>query len=269
MRKSDDPNAAPESEVARQAEVEDLRDRELFAGVDPVALGQIARHSVIRKLGAQESLELVRSSVAYVDVILSGYVAIWVNSQFNSPGETFLAWRGPEQIIGEMKAVADTPAEARIVTCEPCVFIEMRSDNFTDVAEGSARIYRNIARLLVKKMEHERCRSEIIRMRPAGRQVAQTLLHLAHERCGPDGLGQPGEIEIPGVIHQHEFAGYVGVKRETVNRELSELKRMGVVAYVKRRAGSAITIRDVEALRQSALGGNAVGTPWPSEVALE
>ncbi|MDQ3918592.1 MAG: Crp/Fnr family transcriptional regulator [Acidobacteriota bacterium] len=255
MHKSDDPRAAWAASALSPAAVDDLRGRELFEGVDPVALAAIAKHSAIRKLGGREQLHLIRDEVALVFVIVSGYVSIWANSQFTSEGETFLAWRGPGQIIGEMKAVADTPAEARVITCEPCEFIEMRSDNFTDVAGGSARIYRNLARLLVKKMEHERCRSEIIRMTPVRRQVAQTLLHLAHERCGRDGLGRLSQIDIPGVIHQDEVAGYVGVKRETVSRELSGLKKKNIIAYPKSTKGSEIKILDVEALRLRALGG--------------
>jgi CRP-like cAMP-binding protein len=130
------------------------------------------------------------------------------------------------------------------------------------VASTSARIYQNITRLLVKKMEHERCRSEIIRMK-ADRQVAQTLLHLAHERCDASTVraletaeGQHHEpLEIPGVIHQHELAGYIGVTRETLNRELSDLRSEKHIDYGTRKQGSTIVILDWKALGRIARGG--------------
>jgi CRP/FNR family transcriptional regulator, cyclic AMP receptor protein len=256
MQMSGDSNADLIPGYFRPAEVSDLEGRELFEDADPVALGEIAKDSFVCRLGAQEEIKLIRREVAHVNVILSGYVAIWINSQFTSAEETFLAWRGPEQIIGEMKAVANTPTEARIVTCEPCEFIEMRNDTFTDVAHDSARIYRNIARLLVKKMEHERCRSEIIRMTPAWRKVAQILLHLAHERCGGDRSSIPNRIKIPGVIHQDQVAGYAGTKRETVNRALSLLRRREVIDYDRNVRGSEITILNRQALERSARNGD-------------
>jgi CRP/FNR family cyclic AMP-dependent transcriptional regulator len=254
MHKDDNHESVADHEDDRRAQVDDLKYRELFEGVDAEAVEGIARHSMIRNLGAQERLYLSRGQVANIYIMLRGYVAIWINSQFTNAEETFLAWRGPEQIIGEMKAVADTPQEARIITCEPCQFIETRSDNFTDVANGCARIYRNIARLLVKKMEHERCRSEIIRMSPASRQVAQTLLHLAHERCGRDRLDNLDGVEIPGIIHQDEVAGYVGVERETINRQLSKLKKKKTIDYIKSPKGSRITILNRATLERIALG---------------
>jgi CRP/FNR family cyclic AMP-dependent transcriptional regulator len=243
--------------IVRPARIEDLKGRELFEDVEEDALNAIVKDSIIRKLDARERLHLTRDQVTHVYIILSGYVAIWIISQFTNMEETFLAWRGPEQIIGEMRSIDAQPSDARIITCETCEFIEMRSDTFTDVANGSTRIYRNVARLLVKKMEHERCRSEIIRMSPSRRQVAQTLLHLAHERCGRDHLNKFNTIEIPGIIHQDEIGGYVGVERETINRHLSDLKKKNTISYVKSKKGSAITILNKEALEKVALGKHA------------
>jgi CRP-like cAMP-binding protein len=240
-------------EYVRQAEVDDLKDRELFEEVEVYALREIAKHSTIRKLDAQERLFPTRGQVDHIYVILRGYVAIWLTSQFGNMEETFLAWRGPEQIIGEMRSIDDKPSDVRIITCEPCEFIELRSDIFADMANGTTRIYRNVARLLIKKMEHERCRSEIIRMSPASRQVAQTLLHLAHERCGREHT-KFNEIKIPGIIHQDEIAGYVGVERETINRKLCELRRNKIIYYVKNTMGSPITILNREKLEKAALG---------------
>jgi CRP-like cAMP-binding protein len=261
MRKNGDANEIKKP-TWRRAEVKDLEGRELFKGVEQDALRKIASRSDIREFGAQEAVHLTRDNVSHINIILDGYIAIWINSQFTDDDETFLAWRGPEQIIGEMNSVAELPARVRIETCETCTFIEMESDNFNKVANDSVRIYQNITRLLVKKMEHERCRSEIIRMKPAGRQVAQTLLHLADERCDSEKVsalerveGQHEPLEIPGVIHQHELAGYIGVKRETVNRPLSALRKKKIIDYGTRKQGSVITILDWKRLEKTARGG--------------
>jgi CRP-like cAMP-binding protein len=252
VRINQEDGAMPNFGYVRDATIDDLKCCELFEKVEDDALNAIVTDSIIYKLDAHKRLQPTRAQVDYIYVILSGYVAVWVTSQFTEMEETFLAWRGPGQIIGEMRLVIDDASNARIITCEPCEFIEIRRDTLTDVANYSAQIYRNIARLLVKKMEHERCRSEIVRMSPSSRQVAQILLHLAHERCGSESLKKFNEVEIPGIIHQDEIGGYVGIERETINRKLCELKKNGIISYVKSKKGSAITILNREALERVA-----------------
>lgn len=234
--------------IVREATLADLMDKELFDQGELEVLQGIVRHSVICKLDAKQRLYPTREEVNYVYVIHTGYVALWLTSSFSNMGENFLAWRGPGQILGEMRAVGSGPTTIRIVACEPCELIQIRKDAFTDAADISQRIYRNIARLLIKKMEHERCRSEIIRMSPASRQVAQTLLHLAHERRGETEYAAWNEIAIPGRIHQDEIGGYIGGTRVTVNRELTKLKTKNLIAYDKSQRGCAITILDREEL---------------------
>lgn len=238
-----------------QVTADDLKSRELFRGVQESALVEIAKRCSARRLNARDNLQVTRDEVDYIFVIRGGYVAIWMESQFTEGGETFIAWRGPEQVIGETKWVEDKPPHTNIIACDPCELIEMRRDDFEDAANISPVIYKNLVRLLVKKMEHERCRSEIIRLSRCERQVAQTLLHLAHERCGGAALGGNGKINIPGTVQQDEIAGYIGVKRETINRPLSNLKKQNIINYT---AGSPITILDLKSLEAIARHGQAV-----------
>ena len=231
----------------REVTADDLRGRELFRDVPEGALVEIARGCSFRSLNPRDSLEVTHGGVDYIFVIRGGYVAIWTQSQFTEGGVTFIAWRGPEQIIGETKSIADKPSLARIIACDPCELIEMRRDVFKDATEIAPVIYQNVVRLLVRKMEHERCRSEIIRMSPCDRQVAQTLLHLVHERCGDEVLNGGGEVRIPGTIHQEEIAGYIGTGRETINRHLNDFRRSRMINYT---AGSPISILDLGALEE-------------------
>ena len=94
---------------------------------------------------------------------------------------------------------------------------------------------------------------------------SQTLIHLAHERSAPSelsaltfSLSQREPLEIPGIIHQHELAGYIGVKKATVNRELSALRKKKIIDYAERKQGSPITILDWKALGQAARGSGRV-----------
>lgn len=226
------------------ATIDDLKSKELFAEVAANNMKEFLGHSMKCRLDAHKRLYPTRSGVDYMYIIVSGYVAIWLTSGLIHMGENFLAWRGPEQIIGEMQSIGNEPSEARITTCEPCEFIELRSDVLTDVADFTPRIYRNVARLLMEKMHHERHRSEVIQMSTSSKKVAQTLLYLAEERCKKTSPNETNHVRIPGILHQDEIGAYIGVERETTNRILCDFKRRYWIAYTKSKKGCEITILD-------------------------
>lgn len=232
----------------RPATIDDMKNKELFEEVDEASLKGLLGYSMICKLDSHKRLHPTRNALDYMYVIVSGYVAIWLTSRIIHMGENFLAWRGPEQIIGEMRSVGDEPSEARIITCEPCEFIELRSDILTEVADSNPRIYRNIARLLMEKMHHERHRSEVIQMAPSSKKVAQALLYLAQERCKEDPFNKPNVVAIPGIIHQDEIGAYIGVERETTNRILRKLESNRMITYTSNKNGCEITILDRKGL---------------------
>lgn len=235
-------------EYVGPASMNDLIKKELFHGVNRGGLKSLLGHSNICRLGAGKNLLPTRDGKDYLYIINSGYVAIWLASSLIHNGENFLAWRGPEQIIGEMRSIGDEPTEARITTCEPCEFIEICSDALTDLAEVTPRIYRNVARLLMEKLHQERHRAEVIQMSTARQQVAQTLLYLAEERRRGSPPDKSNVFTIPGLIHQDEIGAYIGAERETTNRVLCKLRGDKTITYTSGRHGCEITILDRSAL---------------------
>lgn len=225
---------------------EDLATTQLFQGVKVPQIQELLNNPANRfcTLKANKRLLLNRDRIDHVYLILTGYVVIWASSRFNRR-RAFLAWRGPGQIIGEMRPLEDAePSSATITTCDPCTFLEMTNKSFVDLANRSRLIYRNVAHLLVKKMVSERHRSEVIRATPVERKVAQTLLFLADERCGKDELKASGPLTIPGTIHQKELGAYAGVERETVNHPLVALKEKEIISYDSEKRDYQITIRN-------------------------
>jgi CRP-like cAMP-binding protein len=235
-------------EHVRHVTLDDLKSKELFVDVSERSLKELLGYSLICKLNAHKSLSTTRDGVDYLYVIISGYVAIWQVSHLIQTGENFLAWRGPEQIIGEMRSIGDKPSEARITTCEPCEFIELRSDALTRTAETTPHIYRNVARLLMEKLHQERHRAEVVQMAPAEKKAAQTLLYLASERRRKTSSTKLKKISIPGIIHQDEIAAYIGAERETINRILCKFRSRELIAYTSNRHGCKITILDRQGL---------------------
>ena len=250
---------ASSPEYVRLAEIDDLKSEQLFAEVNERSLSELIGHSRICKLGAHKSLSHTRDGVDYMYVIITGYVAIWLPSYLIHVGESFLAWRGPGQIVGEMRSITDKDTQARITTCENCEFIELRSDILTRVAETTPRIYRNVARLLTEKLYQERHRAEVIQLASAERKVAQTLLYLAQERSKKTPVNKSTVFSIPGIIHQDEIGAYIGAERETINRILRRFKISKMINYTGNKHGCEIIILDRQRLINVARKSASVG----------
>lgn len=243
------------SHITRNATLTELVTTELFDGVAESYLKLLLESSRVFEIDAHQELLPTRDEVDYLYVILSGFVGIWMPSFFDPQRENFVAWRGPGQIVGEMRTIGDFPAITRISTCEPCTILELRSDTLTDIADSSPAVYRNISRLLIKKMRQDRHRLEVIRSPSSAKRTVQTLLYLALERKTNDGLVLRIQ-KIPGLIMQDEIAAYIGSKRETVNRNLRKLRKQNLISYERNKNGSEITILDYQQLLNLATSAN-------------
>jgi len=241
----------PEPQVIGSAKIDDLRVTQLFKEVSDEAIRQFENSSQIVRLKAGESLVTSRQGSEYLYIIRRGYVSIWMPPSFDPKlPEVFLAWRGPEQIIGELRKKGDDPSNTSIKTYEPCELIQIRLDTFRDVAETVSLLYQNVAYMVLSKMRHEGRRSEVVQMNPALRQVAQTLINLAEDRC-PDFSFEELIHAIPGIIHQDELAGYAGITRQSVHRQLKTL-RNGLISHDGKKGSHSfhITIRNLHELQK-------------------
>ncbi len=239
----------PEPEFIDDAKPEDLNATELFKGVPADAISEIQKASRIVVLKPTQSLYTAREGVDYLYIILKGYVSIWIPPAFDPKlDEVFLAWRGPQQIIGELRKRGDALSDTIITTYEECVFIEIRLDAFGDLADTLCLLYQNVASLVWKKIWYEGRRSEVVQMNPARRQIAQTLINLAEDRC-PDFSFKQVEYVIPGIIHQDELAGYAGITRKSAHEQMKFFREQGFVSYQGKK-GSQITIRNLHRLQE-------------------
>lgn len=216
----------------RPATVEDLRSRKLFRDVPIQVIKRLMEEGEIKVLDlqARTNLRLSRDGSEYLYIILSGHLEVRLDSQLIKKGKTFLlAFRGPEQVVGEMRAIAKEPGEAVIKTCESCELIEIPSDALTRIAEQDWRIYRNIAAILIEKTFQERKRIEVIQMPEGEAQVAQALLNFLDERGAE--VVTDKEKRIRGILRQSDIAGYICRDRTTVAKRLSNLKKRKFIEY--------------------------------------
>lgn len=209
-----------------------LADTELFRDIPEKTIDKLLQDGEVKlhNLDPGEHLILRENGIDFVHVILEGHLEVRLNSDLIKRGPNFLlAFRGPNQIVGEMSAIARKPSVAFISTCEPCELIQINSDALERTARKDWRIYRNIANLLVKKTLDERRRIEVWLMSGGLARVAQALINFLHERGG-DPTDDGGQ-EIRGVVRQRDIADYIGCDRTTATKHLSELKKRRIISY--------------------------------------
>lgn len=243
----------------REAIIDDLQERELFREIPEDKLNALIGSAWICSLGPDENLWPADEPAKHLFAIIEGNVAIWANSAFDPHQETFLAWRGKEDILFETllawrdrefytgRRRNDSSPKATIKTRDSCTFLEIENRAFDKFAESCPLIFRNLARLLVKKMSFEKLRSEVIEALHPNQRIARALLSIAAERLGQAVESLPVTFTIPGPIHQVDLAGYVGHKYETVNRNLSALRKAKIILYV---GHGDFTISDSHKLRE-------------------
>jgi CRP-like cAMP-binding protein len=215
-----------------QVTIEDLRPRKLFRDVPKRIIKSLLSRGEIKflKFNSRTPLRLRRDNIEYLYIIISGYLEVRLDSQLIKKGESFLiAFRGPEQVVGEMRAIAREPGEASIRACGNCELIEIPSEAITYVAKMDWRIYRNIAEILIDKTFQERKRIEVIQMPEGEAQVAQALLNFLADRGSEIGKWK-GE-KIKGVLRQSDVADYIGCDRTTIGKRLHKLKKRKIIDY--------------------------------------
>src|SRR5215207_2248185 len=147
----------------RFATVAELRGTELFKDVPDTILEELVQNEKVSlsTLLPQTALTLHKGKTEYIYIIMSGYLEVRLNSDLIEKGSFLLAFRGPNQIVGEMNAIAPESGVAFISASEPCELIRISSETLASVAERDWHVYRNIAGLLIKKTLQERKRIEV------------------------------------------------------------------------------------------------------------
>lgn len=226
---------------------DDLYVRKLFRDIPSNIINSLLAAGGVKflSLESRAPLKLRRDNTEFIYIIVSGYLEVRMDSHLIKKGNSFLiAFRGPEQVVGEMQAISKESHEASISACGSCELIEIPTEALTRVAEIDWRIYRNLAGILIEKTFQERKRIEVIQMPEGKAQVAQALLIFLSERGSESGDGKGQKIN--GVLRQSDIADYIGCDRTTVAKRLRDLKRRKIIAYPNsgRNSDPRITICD-------------------------
>ncbi|MGT2531171.1 Crp/Fnr family transcriptional regulator [Streptomyces nojiriensis] len=154
---------------------------------------------------------------------------------------TWLAFRGPGDLLGEVSVFNGTSRTADVVALTPCTAVVLDAQRFVRFVEERGLVMHLMRQALARMRESDIHRAELQTL-PLVVRLARTLLRLA---VLTDQRAESNAVRLMG-LNQEEVAQAIGVTRNAVISGLGQLRAVGLVETARR----VIVIRDVEALQR-------------------
>jgi CRP/FNR family cyclic AMP-dependent transcriptional regulator len=208
----------------------------LFAGLGEDAIGSIAGLCTRRQLDAGEVLFQKGDKGDALYGVRRGRIRIETGTA--GGGRLTLNMLGPGDLFGEIALFDGQPRTADAISAEPSELFMVRRSDFLAYLEREPRITVRLLELLCQRIRWVSDRMEEAVLLPLHARLARRLCALA------DDFGS--EVHIS----QEELGIYVGAARESVNRQLQEWRRAGIIELRRGR----ISLLDVDRLSAAASG---------------
>jgi CRP-like cAMP-binding protein len=153
-----------------------------------------------------------------------------------------LAVLGPGDFFGDMALLDGGPRSASATALEETETLILDRGDFTAVLESRPQSAMAVLVAVARRLREADEMAADLTFLDVGGRLAKKLLELA----AAHGVRRPDGTLLDLRLTQEGLANMVGVTRESVNRHLSRLRRLGAIASEGRR----LLIRDAEALRR-------------------
>ena len=173
-------------------------------------------------------------------IVARGSVRIYVPSAQGA--DLTLAVLGPGHFFGDLSLLDGRPRSASAAALgDTNVVILERSDFVAVIRTRPAAVMSMLAVVVRRLRETDEMASDLAFLDVGGR-LAKKLLDLA----ATNGVKRQDGVLLDMPITQEELANMIGVTRESVNRNLSLFRRLGLVA----KEGRRLVLRDPGGLRR-------------------
>jgi len=193
----------------------------LFAGLGEEAIRNIAGLCTKRQLESGEVLFQKGDEGDALYGVRRGRVRIETGTA--AGGRLALNVLGPGDLFGEIALFDGQPRTADAIAAEPSELFMVRRSDFLAYLEREPRISIRLLEMLCQRIRWVSDRMEEAILLPLHARLARRLCALA------DDFGS--EVHIS----QEELGTYVGAARESVNRQLQEWRRAGIIELARGR----------------------------------
>lgn len=194
----------------------------LFATLDDKAAKDLAARASWTNYEANELIIDYGESSSEVRFVISGKVRILLRTPTGK--EVILDEIGPGEYFGEMAAVDGSSRSANVTALEPSRVCIISANTFLGLMRSNGDIALKIARLLsarVRMLNHRLGEHTFLTTR---QRLCAELIRQSRPRAS-----SPIERVVSPPPLQKDLADRIGTQREVVTRELSALKKLGLV----------------------------------------
>lgn len=203
-----------------------ITDVELFANLDTKQAERMGRLCRWSQHDANELIIDYGESSSEIRFVVSGVVRILLRTPTGK--EVILAEMGPGQYFGEMAAIDGSSRSANVTALERSEMCVMPAGAFLDAMTEMPDVGRHVLKRLcarVRDLNHKLGEHAFLTTR-------QRLCALLLRQSKPRAQDPNQRIVSPPPL-QKDLADHIGTQREVVTRELSALKKIGLVDSTK------------------------------------
>jgi CRP-like cAMP-binding protein len=196
----------------------------VFACVSAPALADLDHAKVTHHYGRGHVLHYEGNPVATVVCIRSGRVKVHSCTPRDRPHILYLA--GPGDVLGVESALTGRHHASTAEMIEDGSVCHIDRGTFLRTLDQSPAALRSVTKLLAEQLLRSEAERAELAGGSVGERMALTLLSLARK------YGEPTEngIRIGLTLSRDDIAEMVGTTPETAIRQLSELRREGIIA---------------------------------------
>ncbi len=155
--------------------------------------------------------------------------------------EIILGDMGPNDFVGEIAAIDNQGRAANVTVLNTSRMCVMPQSVFLDILAESPEVSLNIMRVLTSRIRKLNMRLTEHCFLQAKHRICVEIMRKSRPR-----LGHEGQRVISPPPLQREIAERVGTRREVVSRQISALRKLGIVEKTPR----ALVIKDIPAINK-------------------
>lgn len=211
----------------------------LLAALDEGDLQRLAGRLQQRTVRARQPVFLQGEVGHELFLLLSG--AIRIVAEGAEGREITLALLTDGNFFGDMALLDGHPRSASAIALEDCEILVLRQSDLFEVLERSPASVRRLLAFLSERLRRANERIHDLSLLTVRQRLAGVLRDVAIR----EGESAEDGILLPASINHRVLAETLSTSRETVSREIAELRARGLVAQVGRR----IRVLDAEGLK--------------------
>lgn len=228
----------PILQTAKKCQDCPIRHQAICALCEPAELSALERINTYRTYVEGEPVMWAGDDAHFVATVIDGYATI--SKTMHDGRRQTLGLLLPSDFIGRpdrAHASFDVTAQSTLTLC--C----FRRADFARIVRGTPRIGQRLLEMTLDELDSAREWMLLLGRKTAREKVASLLAIFARRVANRRAAGEVGALTLRLPMTREQMADYLGITIETVSRQMSALKREGVIALPEARTMIVADVR--------------------------